>query len=551
MVAVAVLDNGISNSFNATVKRSIFERDYVFNDNETDFGVSRTHGTIVAEAVVRTNARLDLIDARVADNIGQAFSSDVEEGLQAMISLANQGYRIGAINYSYGSATATASASYQDELDILAGRGVFLVAASGNSGFRSTLETPDFPGARSNVIAVGSHNGAGVPSAFSQQGRGRVVVLADGEDFPAVGENGTSFAAPQVAATVATVQGTYLAATGQTLNLGQMIDVLQQGGRGPLSAPDSADGVTRYFLHDHNGSVDYAVRTYVDPNFSPYEYLASYADLRAAFGLDGAAARDHFFAHGVHEGCTNSFDAMSYTASYGDLRVAFGTNRDAAALHYLNHGLREGRTASFDGTAYLNANSDLAAAFGTDTRAAARHYVQFGAGENRPLTVAATTVQPTNESGTDFVASTATAGRMVTGRSVTGTISSASDTDWYRIELTAGRAIIVEVKGSATGSGTLSDPTVGIRNAGGALVAFDDDGGTGLNSLLRFTPTASGFHYIEVDGFSTTTGTYTLSVASASGMTLPPSGGDATDQALKVDLVGVDDRNTLDGYLAI
>lgn len=551
MVAVAVLDNGISNSFNASVKRSIFERDYVFNDNETDFGVSRTHGTIVAEAVVRTDARLDLIDARVADSIGQAFSTDVEEGLQAMISLANQGYRIGAINYSYGSATPTASSLYQDELDILAARGIFMVAASGNAGLRTTLEAPDFPGGRSNVIAVGSHNGAGVPTAFSQQGRGRVVVLADGEDFPAAGESGTSFAAPQAAATVAMVQGTYLAATGQTLNLDQMIDVLQQGGRGPLSAPDPADGATRYFLHDHNGSIDYAVRTYVDPNFSSYEYLASYADLRAAFGLDAAAARTHFFANGVHEGRTNSFDALSYAASYTDLRAAFGTNRDAAALHYLANGLQEGRTASFNGAAYLNANGDLAAAFGSDTRAAARHYVQFGAGEGRPLTATTTTVQPTNEAGTDFVASTATAGRMVTGRSVTGTISSASDTDWYRIELTAGRAVIIEVKGSATGNGSLSDPTVGVRNTGGALVAFDDDGGTGLNSLLRFTPTTSGFHYIEVDGFSTTTGTYTLSVASASGMAIPPTGGDAMDRASKIDLIGVDDRDALDGYLLI
>ena len=475
MVAVAILDNGMSNSFKATVKRSIFERDYVFIDNEADFGVSRTHGTIVAEAVVRTNAQLDLIDACVANSLGQAFSSDVEEGLQAMISLTGQGYRIGAINYSYGSATSTASTLYQDELDILAGRGIFMVAASGNSGFRSTLEAPDFPGARSDVIAVGSHNGAGVPSAFSQQGRGRVAVLADGEDFPAAGENGTSFAAPQAAAAVATVQGTYLAATGQTLTYDQVVDALQQGGRGPLSAPDPADGTTRYFLLDHNGSVDYAVRTYVDPNFSPYEYLASYADLRAAFGLNPTSARSYFFANGVHEGRANSFDAMAYSASHADLRVAFGANRDAAALHYLNDGLREGRTVTFDGAAYLNANADIAAAFGSDTRAAARHYVLQGAGEGRPLTATAATVQPTNETGADFAASTTTAGRMVAGRSVTGTIASGSDTDWYRIELTAGRAVIIEAKGSATGSGTLSDPTVGVRNSGGALVAFDDD----------------------------------------------------------------------------
>jgi hypothetical protein len=567
MLAVTVLDNGISNSFNNTVKRSIFEHDYVFNDNETDSGAARPHGTIVADAVVRTNAKLDLIDARVADSLGVAFSTDVEKGLQGMIALADQGYRIGAINYSYGSLSSLPSAAYQDEIDSLAARGIFMVSASGNAGTRAALESPDYPAALSNVIAVGSHNGSGIPSGFSQQGRGRVVVLADGEDFPGAGESGTSYAAPQVAATVATVQGTYLAATGETLTFNQVIDVLQQGGHGPLSAPDPADNATRYFLLDHNGSVNYAIQTYVDPNFSPYEYLASYGDLRAAFGLDGEAARAHFFASGVYEGRVSSFDALAYTASYGDLRSAFGTNLDAAAIHYITSGQQEGRHVTFDPNSYLDANPDLTAAFGSDARAASRHYIEFGSRELR-----STSVQPTSEGGADFASSAGTSGRMVIGASATGTISSGADADWYRIKLTAGQGVVIDVKGRDSGAGTLTDPIVYVHNSAGSAIASDDDSGTGLDSHLVFTPATSGYYFIDVDGFgSIAAGTYRLSVArpgasSSHAAALQSETGEVEaepatlnqpDHMAKlphvelphVELVGVPSHDPVDGYL--
>ncbi|MBM3600244.1 MAG: hypothetical protein FJX35_18735 [Alphaproteobacteria bacterium] len=548
MLAVAVLDNGISNNFNGAIKRSIFERDYVFNDNETDTGDPQTHGTRVADSVVRTNDRLDLIDARVGNAQG-TLPTDAEEGLQGMIDLLNQGYRIGAINCSFGSASASFSSGFDDEVDLLAARGTFTVCASGNSGSRTGLEAPSFPAALQNAIAVGSHDGGGNPSSFSQQGRGRVVVLADGEDFPNPGENGTSFAAPQVAATVATVQGSYMAATGQSLTLNQMIDVLQQGGRGPLSAVDPADRSTRYFLHDHAGSVNYAMQAYVEPNFNAFEYLATYNDLRAAFGIDAVAAHDHFVNFGIYEGRSSTFDAASYAASYADLTQAFGTDRNAAAFHYLTAGLSEGRQTTFDANAYLDANADLLAAFGNNTRSAALHYISMGRFESRVLAIN----QSTNETGADFASSAATAGRLAIGRSVTATISSGVDTDWYKITLAAGQTVIVEARGSATGGGTLGDPIIYLRAAGGSILASDDDSGSGLDSRLVFTPAQTSAYFVEVDGFGTSSaGTYTLSATrlhsgGAIAAPLAATGGDEPDDAGD----GAPALTPVDGYFLV
>src|SRR5690606_1509123 len=41
---------------------------------------------------------------------------------------------------------------------------------------------------------------------------------------------------------------------------------------------------------------------------------------------------------------TDSFDERQYLASYPDLRAAFGADGTAATIHYIQHGFGEGRT---------------------------------------------------------------------------------------------------------------------------------------------------------------------------------------------------------------
>jgi hypothetical protein len=117
-----------------------------------------------------------------------------------------------------------------------------------------------------------------------------------------------------------------------------------------------------------------------DVNF----YLSEYPDLRAAFGTNLAAARNHWYTQGFPvEGRRGSreFDVQFYLNHYGDLKSAFGTNYAAALHHWLTQGLPvEGRRASreFDVQFYLANYLDLRSEFGGDYAAAAEHWLRQG-----------------------------------------------------------------------------------------------------------------------------------------------------------------------------
>ena len=48
-----------------------------------------------------------------------------------------------------------------------------------------------------------------------------------------------------------------------------------------------------------------------------------------------------------------TFDGLEYIASYADLRTAFGANGDAGSIHFITSGRAEGRVATFDGLEYI------------------------------------------------------------------------------------------------------------------------------------------------------------------------------------------------------
>ena len=118
---------------------------------------------------------------------------------------------------------------------------------------------------------------------------------------------------------------------------------------------------------------------------------------------------------------------------------------------------------------------------------------------------------------TDIAASTATTGSVSVGGSVTGTIDSAADADWYAVSLTAGSAYTIRLQGSGSGNGTLSDPLIsGIYDSTGTYISntYADDQ-DGRDSSLSFTPTASGTYYVAAEGYGSYTGTFLLSVSQA------------------------------------
>ena len=125
--------------------------------------------------------------------------------------------------------------------------------------------------------------------------------------------------------------------------------------------------------------------------------------------------------------------------------------------------------------------------------------------------------------GEDFSAGTSTSGRVAVGDAATGNIGSNDDRDWFAVELVAGRTYVIDLRGSAWGDGTLSDPYLrGIHDADGNLIprTTNDDGGYGLNSRVTFTATESGTHYIAAGAYSSrayfSRGTYEVVVTETS-----------------------------------
>jgi predicted Zn-dependent protease len=113
----------------------------------------------------------------------------------------------------------------------------------------------------------------------------------------------------------------------------------------------------------------------------------------------------------------------------------------------------------------------------------------------------------------DYLATTATTGAVTIGSSATGWVETTGDVDWFRVTLTAGHAYRFDLEGSATGFGTLADPSLELRSSTGGLLTSYDNGGTGLNSRGTYTAQTGGTFYLAAQAkTSTATGTYKLSV---------------------------------------
>ncbi len=117
--------------------------------------------------------------------------------------------------------------------------------------------------------------------------------------------------------------------------------------------------------------------------------------------------------------------------------------------------------------------------------------------------------------GEDFSSDISTGGRIAVGDTATGNIGTRRDHDWFAVELETGREYRIDLRGSPTGDGTLSDPYLhGIHDAGGNLIprTTNDDGGYDYNSRKTFTATETGTHYIAAGAYGSRRGTYELEV---------------------------------------
>ena len=146
---------------------------------------------------------------------------------------------------------------------------------------------------------------------------------------------------------------------------------------------------------------------------------------------------------------------------------------------------------------------------------AGAYYVAAGDYYNRRGTYTLSIKDVTTDVPDDFEAGTGTSGSVAVGGSATGDIEFLGDHDWFAVTLEAGATYRIDLKGSWTGDGTLSDLYLyGVYDADGNYFdnTTNDDGGAHANSRVEFTAEDAGAYYVAAGAYGSGKGTYTLSV---------------------------------------
>ncbi|WP_172901118.1 M10 family metallopeptidase C-terminal domain-containing protein [Sinorhizobium sojae] len=108
---------------------------------------------------------------------------------------------------------------------------------------------------------------------------------------------------------------------------------------------------------------------------------------------------------------------------------------------------------------------------------------------------------------------TGTTQTLSVGGSLSGYVNTGGDQDWYKITLTAGQTYRFTLDGS---NGL--DAYLTLYAANGGRLGGNDDGAGNYDSLLTFTASISGTYYLAAGGYSTSTGSYTLSAVKAAAL---------------------------------
>ena len=112
----------------------------------------------------------------------------------------------------------------------------------------------------------------------------------------------------------------------------------------------------------------------------------------------------------------------------------------------------------------------------------------------------------------DYSATRATTGRvLVNGPAVTGALEVVGDHDYFRVSLVAGVTYQMRLEGAANNG--VDDTFLTLRDHLGNVLVTNDDGGGNRNSLIVFTATRTGFHYLDAGAFENRgSGNYQIAV---------------------------------------
>ncbi len=92
----------------------------------------------------------------------------------------------------------------------------------------------------------------------------------------------------------------------------------------------------------------------------------------------------------------------------------------------------------------------------------------------------------------------------VKGQSIGDNAFAGRDVDLFRLQLSGGDQITINVNGAGLLGSGLGDSYLRVFSANGTQLAADDDSGPGADSFLRLTIPANGTYYIGVSGYSNT-----------------------------------------------
>lgn len=205
---VAVIDTGVAQVADLS-GRLLTGWDIIANhaDGRNDLNGHGTHvsGIIAADAnngvgIAGLAPQVSILPVRVLNASGSGWSSDIASGI---IWAADHGATV--INMSLGSDSP--SNSMKSAINYAVGKGITVVAASGNDGDA----TPEYPAAYSNVIAVGATTSNDTVASFSTYGP-QLDVAAPGDRILSTvpqgyaSYSGTSMATPHVSAEAALIR---------------------------------------------------------------------------------------------------------------------------------------------------------------------------------------------------------------------------------------------------------------------------------------------------------------------------------------------------------